>query len=132
MVTRTATTTRRTPARQPAAAIAGMRTALPRRMKRMKAQFEVAGRALERAGRAAGAFARSSAHEVTLAGRATREPMQAVWRAMRLAGRHIARDAAAAWREAVPVAAKVERSAKPRKAVRARAAVRPARERLAA
>ncbi|MCK7501764.1 MAG: MBL fold metallo-hydrolase [Comamonadaceae bacterium] len=62
----------------------------------MKEQLEVAERALQRAGRAAARFARRSVHEVTLAGRASREPMQVVWRAVRLAGRHIARDAVAA------------------------------------
>jgi hypothetical protein len=77
----------------------------------MAVRFEVAGRALQRAGRAASRFARSSLHEVTLASRASREPMHALWRAMRLAGRHIARDAATAWSEAVPVRVRASRPA---------------------
>jgi hypothetical protein len=85
-------------------------------MDEMQAQFEVAERALQRAGRAAARFARRSVHEVTLAGRASREPMQAVWRAVRLAGRHIARDAVAAWHEAVPPAAGAKKPARPRAA----------------
>jgi hypothetical protein len=42
--------------------------------------------------------------EVTAAARASREPMETLWRNVRLAGRHIARDAVAAWNEAVPMA----------------------------
>lgn len=80
-------------------------------MAQMKARFAGAGRALQRAGEAASRFARRSVHEMSLAGRASREPMQTVWRAMRLAGRHIARDAVVAWREAVPVRPRTKRAA---------------------
>jgi hypothetical protein len=115
MVTRPATTKRRTPARRP-----GARTVPPAvtavQMDEMKEQLEVAERALQRAGRAAARFARRSVHEVTLAGRASREPMHQVWRAVRLAGRHIARDAAAAWREAVPTTAGAKKPARARAA----------------
>lgn len=68
----------------------------------MKAKLELAGRKLQVAGKAAGRFARSSMREVTGAAKATREPVQALWRAMRLASRHIARDAKAAWCEVMP------------------------------
>lgn len=80
-------------------------------MAQMKARFAGAGRALQRAGKAASRFARSSVHEMAQAGRSSREPMQAVWRAMRLAGRHIARDAVAAWQEAAPVRPRTKRAA---------------------
>lgn len=113
MITRSAKTTRasrRTPARRPAARPAP--TVTPVRMEEVKAQLDVAGQALQRVGRAATRFARSSVQEVTLAGRASREPMHQVWRAVRLAGRHIARDAVAAWNEAVPVAARPKKPAR--------------------
>jgi hypothetical protein len=71
----------------------------------MKAKIEMAGRKLQVAGNAAGRFARSSMREVTGAAKASREPVQALWRAMRLAGRHIARDAKAAWCEVMPPSA---------------------------
>ena len=74
----------------------------PETMKMMKARFEVAGRKLQTTGVAAGKFARSSMREVTGAVRASREPMTALWRNVRLAGRHIVRDATAAWHEVVP------------------------------
>jgi hypothetical protein len=85
----------------------------------MKVQFEVAGRALQRAGKAASRLARSSMHEMTRLGRVSREPVQAVWHAMRLAGRHIARDAVTAWHEAAPARAKAGKSAPRRTAQRA-------------
>lgn len=113
--TRTARTSRRTPASRPAARTAPALAAPPVNMKEMKARLDVAGRALTRAGMAARQFARSSVHEMTLAGRASREPMHEVWRAVRLAARHIARDAVAAWHEAVPVA-RTRKSAHPRAA----------------
>jgi hypothetical protein len=94
----------------PAAAVTPVRT------DEMQSQFEVAERALQRAGRAVARFARRSMHEVTLAGRASREPMHAVWRAVRLAGRHIARDAVVAWHEAVPTAARARKASRPRAA----------------
>lgn len=113
--TKTARTSRRTPARRPAARTAPALAAAPVNMKEMKARLDVAGRALTRAGMAARRFARSFVHETTLAGRASREPMHAMWRAVQLAARHIARDAVAAWHEAVPVA-RGRKSAHPRAA----------------
>lgn len=116
MVTRPATTKRRTPARRPGARKAPPPAVTAVQMDEMKEQLEVAERALQRAGRAAARFARRSAHEVTLAGRASREPMHQVWRAVRLAGRHIARDAVTAWREAVPTTARAKKPARARAA----------------
>jgi hypothetical protein len=68
----------------------------------IRAKFNVAGRRLEVAGQAATKFARSSMREMTTAARASREPMQALWHTLRLAGRHIARNAVAAWEEVAP------------------------------
>jgi hypothetical protein len=45
--------------------------------------------------------------EVTTAAKASREPMHALWRTVRLAGRHIARDAVALWKEVAPVRTEV-------------------------
>jgi hypothetical protein len=122
MVTRPTTRKPRAAARRPAPrAAGGLASAAPTmtpQMAEMKARFEVAGRALQRAGKAASRFARRSVHEVTLATRASREPMQALWRAMRLAGRHIARDAVVAWQEAVPARPRGKKAA-PRPAARA-------------
>jgi hypothetical protein len=59
------------------------------------------------AGHAATKFARSSVREVTTAARESREPLHALWRNVRLAGRHIARDAMAMWHEVVPEAREV-------------------------
>jgi len=115
MVAHSATRKRRTPARRPAAQTVPPAIASVRRDEMME-RLEAAERGLLRAGRAAARFARRSMNEVTLAGRASREPMQAVWRAVRLAGRHIARDAVAAWREAVPTAVRARRPAPPRAA----------------
>jgi hypothetical protein len=69
----------------------------------MKARLDMAGRKVQVAGTAATKFARSSVREVTSAAKASREPMHALWRNVRLAGRHIARDAVAMWHEVVPV-----------------------------
>jgi hypothetical protein len=68
----------------------------------MKTRLDVAGHRLQVVGLAASRFARSSMREVTGAVKASREPMTALWRNVRLASRHIARDAAAAWNEVVP------------------------------
>ena len=65
-------------------------------------KLQLAGRKFQVAGQAATKFARSSVREVTTAAKASREPMHALWRNVRLAGRHIARDAAAMWHEVVP------------------------------
>ena len=62
----------------------------------------VTGRKFQEAGYAATKFARSSMREVTTAAKASQEPMHALWRNMRLAGRHIARDAVALWKEVAP------------------------------
>jgi hypothetical protein len=69
----------------------------------MKARLDVAGRKLQVAGQAARKFARSSVREVTTAAKASREPMQQLLHTVRLAGRHIARDARVAWQEVMPV-----------------------------
>jgi hypothetical protein len=68
----------------------------------VKARLDLAGRKLQVASYAATRFARSSVREVTTAAKASREPMVALWRTMRLTGRHLARDAKAAWHEVVP------------------------------
>jgi len=78
-------------------------------MAEMKSRLDMAGHKLQLAGQkfqvagsAATKFARSYVREVTTAARASREPMQALWRNFRLAGRHIARDAAERWQEMAP------------------------------
>jgi hypothetical protein len=71
-------------------------------MAEMKARLDVAGRRFQVAGQAATKFARSSVREVTTAAKASREPMHALWRNMRLATRHIARDAVEMWKEVAP------------------------------
>jgi hypothetical protein len=68
----------------------------------MKARFDMAGRRFRKAGTAATKFARSSMREVTTAAKASREPMHALFRNLRLAGRHIARDYMSMWHEVVP------------------------------
>jgi hypothetical protein len=75
-------------------------------MAEMKAGFEVAGNRLQVAGLAARKFARGSMREVTGAVKASREPMGALWRNFRLAGRHILREATTAWHEAMPARAR--------------------------
>ena len=77
-------------------------TVRPVTMKTMMARFEVAGRKLQTTGVVASRFARTSMREVTGAVRASREPMTALWRNVRLASRHIAREATTAWYEVVP------------------------------
>jgi hypothetical protein len=74
----------------------------PATMAEMKAKLDVAGRKFQVAGHAATKFARSSVREVTTAAKASREPMHALWRNMRLATRHIARDAVEMWKEVAP------------------------------
>ena len=69
---------------------------------KMKARLDMAGHRFRTAGTAATKFARSSMREVTTAAKASREPMHALWRNVRLASRHIARDAVAMWHEVVP------------------------------
>jgi hypothetical protein len=76
-------------------------------VKSIKTRFGVAGCKLQAAGRVAGRFTRSSLREVTGAMKASREPMTMLWRNVRLAGRHIVRDATAAWHELVPAGAGV-------------------------
>jgi hypothetical protein len=77
-------------------------TVRPVTMKTMMTRFEVAGRKLQTTGIVASRFARTSMREVTGAVRASREPMTALWRNVRLASRHIVREATAAWCEVVP------------------------------
>lgn len=65
-------------------------------------KLQLAGQKFQVAGNAATKFARSYVREVTTAAKASREPMHALWRNFRLAGRHIARDAAEMWQEMAP------------------------------
>ncbi|HTN50405.1 MAG TPA: hypothetical protein VMK32_13340 [Burkholderiaceae bacterium] len=74
----------------------------PKTKAMMKARLETAGRKLQATGNAAGKVARSSMREMTVAVKASREPMAMLWRNVRLAGRHIARSAAEAWNEVAP------------------------------
>lgn len=74
----------------------------PQAMARMKTRLETAGRTLQATGRVAGRFASRSLREVSGAVQASREPMTALLRNVRLAGRHVMRDAVAAWQEVVP------------------------------
>jgi hypothetical protein len=83
----------------------------PQTVTRMRKRFETAGRKLQTTGQVAGRFARSSLREMTGAVRASREPMTALWRNVRLAGRHVMRDAVAAWHEVVPAAKAVRKPA---------------------
>jgi hypothetical protein len=69
----------------------------------MRARLGEAGEQFQLAGHAATKFARSSMREVTTAAKASREPMHALWRNARLAGRHIVRDAFELWEEVRPV-----------------------------
>jgi hypothetical protein len=71
-------------------------------MDELRTRFDMAGRQLQVAGTAVRKFARSSMREFTAAMQASREPMTTLLRAFRLAGRHIVRDATAAWREVAP------------------------------
>lgn len=101
MVTRTTKgtgTRRRTPAPRPAPTVTEVRPP----MAEMRARLDVAGRRARMASHAATKFARSSVREVTTAARESREPLHALWRNVRLAGRHIARDAVAMWEEVMP------------------------------
>ena len=65
-------------------------------------KLQLAGEKFQVAGQAATKFARSYVREVSTAAKASREPMHALWRNFRLAGRHIARDAAEMWHEMAP------------------------------
>ena len=81
----------------------------PASMDEMKTRLDGAGRKLQVAGNAATKFARSSVREVTTAAKASREPMHALWRNMRLATRHIARDAVEMWKDVAPAGVAVLR-----------------------
>ncbi len=74
----------------------------PETVKTVRTRLEVAGRKLQATQAVASRFARTSMREVTGAVRASREPMTALWRNVRLAGRHIVREASAAWQEVMP------------------------------
>ena len=92
MVTRTAkgTGTRRR-ATQPETRRAPTAAAVrPPKVAEVKARLGKAGEKFQVAGHAATKFARSSVREVTTAAKASREPMHALWRNVRLASRHIA------------------------------------------
>lgn len=118
MVTRTKRgtgTRRRTPASRPAPTATQVR-ATP--MDEMKARFDNAGRRARMASTAATRFARSSVREMTTAARESREPLHALWLNVRLAGRHIARDAVALWQEVMPAPAEVMKLPVARKARR--------------
>jgi len=104
MVTRTTkgTGTRRR-ATQPETRRAPTATAVrPPRVVEVKARLGKAGEKFQVAGHAATEFARSSVREVTTAAKASREPMHALWRNVRLASRHIARDAVEMWHVVKP------------------------------
>jgi hypothetical protein len=75
----------------------------PTPMAAMKSRFETARGRARTARHAATKFARSYMREVTTAAKASREPMQALWHNVRMAGRHIARDAKAMWHEVAPM-----------------------------
>ena len=93
----------------------------PTRVAEMKARLDGAGRRFQVAGTAATKFARSSVREVTTAAKASREPMHALWRNVRLAGRHIARDAMTLWQEVAPARMETMKLPVVRKARRAAA-----------
>lgn len=93
----------------------------PTPMAEMKARLDGAGRKFQVAGQAATKFARSSVREVTTAAKASREPMHALWRNMRLATRHIARDAVVLWKEVAPAGMEVMKLPAVRRARRAAA-----------
>jgi len=91
------------PRRAPTAPEVGPRVAeMKVRLDKAGHKLQLAGEKFQVAGQAATKFARSSVREVTTAAKASREPMQALWRNVRLAGRHIARDAAEMWHEMAP------------------------------
>ena len=104
MVTRQrkATVTRRraAPAPRPARATTAVRTTP---VAEMKERLEMARGKFQVAGHAATKFARSYVREVTTAAKASREPVQALWHNVRMASRHIARDAKTMWQEVAPV-----------------------------
>ncbi len=75
-------------------------------MAEMKTQLDLAGSKLQVAGGAARKFAHGSLREITGAVKASREPVSMLFRNVRLAGRHIVRNAAAAWHELVPTRTK--------------------------
>jgi hypothetical protein len=103
MVTRKSQPVQRKTRRSTARSVASPASAARRvPVAEMKATLDLAGRKLQVAGKAATRFARSSVREVRHAAESAREPMQALLHAMRLAGRHIVRDARAAWFEVVP------------------------------
>jgi hypothetical protein len=72
------------------------------RVATMRVKLGKAGEQFQVAGHAATKFARSSMREVTTAAKASREPMHALWRNVRLASRHIVRDAVEMWGEVKP------------------------------
>jgi hypothetical protein len=61
-------------------------------VKTVRTRLEVAGRKFQATQAVATRFARTSMREVTGAVRASREPMTALWRNVRLASRHIVRE----------------------------------------
>lgn len=110
MVRRTTTTkrtgTRRTAVKPTTRRAPTVPTVHAPTMAELKTRLDFAGSRLQVAGSAARKFARGSMREVTGAVKASREPMTALLRNVRLAGRHIVREAAAAWHEVVPARAK--------------------------
>lgn len=104
MVTRQRKTTgtRRRAAPAPRSARATPEVRAPK-VAEVKARLEMARGKFQVAGHAATKFARSYVREVTTAAKASREPVQALWHNVRMASRHIARDAKAMWKEVAPV-----------------------------
>mgnify|MGYP001765264761 CR=1 FL=1 len=91
------------PRRAPTAPEVGPRVAeMKERLDVAGHKMQLAGQKFQVAGQAARKFARSYVREVTTAAKASREPMHALWRNVRLAGRHIARDAVEMWHEMAP------------------------------
>lgn len=120
MVTRTTKGTgarRRTSAPRPAPTAMEVRPP----MAEMRARLDGAQSRARIARSAATRFARSSVREVTTAARESREPLHALWRNVRLATRHIARDAKAMWHEVMPEAKEVMKLPVARRARRAAA-----------
>lgn len=106
MVKRTTTSkrrkTQRTTASKPATHAPTIPAAHAPTMADVKHRLEMTGTRLQVAGFAAQKFAHGSLREVTGAVKASREPMATLWRTVRLAGRHIVREANAAWHDVRP------------------------------
>jgi len=99
--------------RPAAAARPAVPAAVPMTAVDAQARLALAQRGLQRTGRTAARLGRSCSREVMTAAQAMREPMQALWRTLRRAGRNMARDTAAAWRALVPATGRRHTGRKP-------------------